>query len=69
MLDNMTIPEMKKTVRLLRGRVKIEASGNVCLDNIRQIAETGVDFISIGRLTHSARAVDLSLEIKTTRRR
>lgn len=69
MLDNMTIPEMKKTVRLLRGRVKIEASGNVCLDNIRQIAETGVDFISIGRLTHSARAVDLSLEIKTKRRR
>jgi len=69
MLDNMTIPEMKKTVRLLRGRVKIEASGNVRLDNIRRIAETGVDFISIGRLTHSARAVDLSLEIKTTRRR
>jgi len=60
---------MKKTVRRLRGRVKIEASGNVCLDNIRQIAETGVDFISIGRLTHSARAVDLSLEIKTKRRR
>jgi len=69
MLDNMPVPAMRKAVRLLRGRVKIEASGNVRLDNIRRIAETGVDFISIGRLTHSARAVDLSLEITTTRRR
>ena len=64
MLDNMTIEEMHKAVSLVDGRVPLEASGNVNLSNVKQIAETGVDFISVGRLTHSAPAADISLIIK-----
>jgi nicotinate-nucleotide pyrophosphorylase (carboxylating) len=64
MLDNMTIEEMHKAVSLVDGRVPLEASGNVTLTNVKQIAETGVDFISVGRLTHSAPAADISLIIK-----
>ena len=64
LLDNMTAHEMKKAVEDVKGRVPIEASGGINLDNIREIAETGVNFISIGALTHSVRAVDLSLEVK-----
>lgn len=64
MLDNMDIENMKEAVRLAKGKVLIEASGGVDLDNIREIALTGVDFISIGALTHSARAVDISMKIK-----
>ncbi len=66
MLDNMGVRDMKDTVRRIReigDRVTIEASGSVCLDNVREIAETGVDIISVGKLTHSAPAVDISLEI------
>jgi nicotinate-nucleotide pyrophosphorylase (carboxylating) len=66
MLDNMDIEEIKKAVRYIKGhsqRVLIEASGNVNLENVRAIAETGVDFISVGMLTHSAGAVDISLKI------
>ena len=66
MLDNMTPAVMQKAVRLIRGsnpKTEIEASGNINLRNIRRIAETGVDYISIGRLTHSAPALDLSMEI------
>lgn len=64
MLDNMTIEEMHKAVSLVDGRLPLEASGNVTLTNVKQIAETGVDFISVGRLTHSAPAADISLIIK-----
>jgi len=64
MLDNMTIEEMQKAVSLVNGRVPLEASGNVNLTNVKQIAETGVDFISVGRLTHSAPAADISLKIE-----
>lgn len=64
MLDNMDIENMKEAVRLAKGKVLIEASGGVNLDNVREIALTGVDFISIGALTHSARAVDISMKIK-----
>jgi nicotinate-nucleotide pyrophosphorylase (carboxylating) len=63
MLDNMKILVMSEAVRLCKGKVQVEASGNVRLDNVREIAETGVDFISVGALTHSVRALDLSLKI------
>jgi len=61
MLDNMTPEAMSEAVRLIGGRVPVEASGNVTLGNVRQIAETGVDFISVGALTHSVTAADISL--------
>jgi len=60
LLDNMTPDTMRQAVALNAGRAKLEASGNVTLDNVRQIAETGVDYISIGALTHSARVLDVS---------
>lgn len=62
MLDNMTCDEMKKAVQLTNGRAKLEASGNVTLENIRQVAETGVDIISLGALTHSVKAFDISMK-------
>jgi nicotinate-nucleotide pyrophosphorylase (carboxylating) len=61
MLDNMSIPEMREAVKLVAGGVKLEASGNVNLENVATIAATGVDYISIGALTHSAPAMDFSL--------
>jgi nicotinate-nucleotide pyrophosphorylase (carboxylating) len=61
MLDNMSISEMTLAVRTVRGRALLEASGNVRLENVREIAETGVDFISTGAIIHSARWADLSL--------
>jgi nicotinate-nucleotide pyrophosphorylase (carboxylating) len=63
MLDNMNIDEMREAVKLCRGKVLTEASGNVSLDNIRDIAETGIDFISVGEITHSAEALDISMKI------
>ena len=60
LLDNMTPALLRQAVELNAGRAKLEASGNVTLDNVRQIAETGVDYISIGALTHSAKAFDVS---------
>ena len=64
LLDNMNPAEMREAVALGKNKsVKFEASGGVTLKNIRQIAGTGVDYISVGALTHSARAIDLSLEI------
>ncbi|MCX6569912.1 MAG: carboxylating nicotinate-nucleotide diphosphorylase [Candidatus Aminicenantes bacterium] len=62
MLDNMTLEAMREAVILAAGRVPLEASGNMSLDRVRAVAETGVDYISVGALTHSARAVDISLE-------
>lgn len=62
MLDNMSCEEMKEAVKLTAGRAKLEASGNVTLDNIREIAETGVDIISLGALTHSVKAFDISMK-------
>ena len=63
MLDNMSVDEMAGAVELTNGRAKLEASGNVSLENVRRIAETGVDFISVGVLTHSARVMDISFEL------
>jgi nicotinate-nucleotide pyrophosphorylase (carboxylating) len=64
MLDNMNLEDMRKAVKSIHGRALIEASGGITLDNVRAVAETGVDFISIGALTHSARALDVSLELE-----
>lgn len=63
MLDNMTVEEIQKAVSIVNGRVPLEASGNVTLTNVKQIAEAGVDYISVGMLTHSAPASDISLKI------
>ncbi|MFH1908965.1 MAG: carboxylating nicotinate-nucleotide diphosphorylase [Chloroflexota bacterium] len=62
LLDNMPPEMMAEAVKMTRGRAKLEASGNVSLETIRKIAETGVDFISIGALTHSAKVFDVSLD-------
>lgn len=63
MLDNFEIEEMKKAVELIDGKCKVEASGGVNLETVKAIAETGVDYISVGALTHSVKALDISLEI------
>jgi nicotinate-nucleotide pyrophosphorylase (carboxylating) len=63
LLDNMTVAELREAVALNAGRARLEASGGVSLDTIRDIAETGVDEISVGALTHSAPALDVSLEL------
>jgi nicotinate-nucleotide pyrophosphorylase (carboxylating) len=62
LLDNMALPKLRKAVALIRGRAKTEASGGVTLDTIRAIAKTGVDFVSVGRITQSAPAVDIGLD-------
>ena len=64
MLDNMAIDTMREAVKLVAGRALVEASGNVTLETVRSIAETGVDFVSSGSLTHSAPAADISMKIK-----
>jgi nicotinate-nucleotide pyrophosphorylase (carboxylating) len=66
MLDNMGIDEMKQAVALVRGRARLEASGGITLKNVRQVAMTGVDMISVGALTHSSRALDISLEFEAS---
>lgn len=63
LLDNMTLDELRAAAELARGRARLEASGGVTLANVRAIAETGVDEISVGALTHSARSLDVSLEL------
>ena len=68
MLDNMPLNQIKKAVKIIRShdkKVKLEVSGNVELNEVRQIAATGVDFISVGALTHSAKALDFSLKVVT----
>jgi len=64
MLDNMEKEDMRKAVKLVKGKAMLEASGGITLDNVRSVAETGVDYISIGALTHSAKALDISLEVE-----
>jgi len=65
MLDNMSVEEMRQVVKMAGGRALIEASGSIDLENARSVAETGVDIISTGAITHSAKALDLSLDIGT----
>ncbi len=64
MLDNMTGQEMREAVKISAGRVPLEASGGINLETVREIAETGVDYISVGALTHSVPALDISLEFE-----
>ena len=64
LLDNMALDELRAAVALVGGRARLEASGGVTLENIRAVAETGVDEISVGALTHSARSLDVSLELR-----
>ena len=64
MLDNFSLEDMREAVKLNAGAIELEASGNIDLDNIRTIAETGVDYVSIGALTKNVKAVDLSMRIK-----
>ncbi|RPF49673.1 nicotinate-nucleotide pyrophosphorylase [carboxylating] [Thermodesulfitimonas autotrophica] len=67
MLDNMPVAAMREAVRRIGGRALVEASGGITEENVREVAATGVDFISAGALTHSARALDISLEIVEVR--
>ena len=64
MLDNMSPDRMRAAVELIAGRAEVEASGGITLDNVRDVAETGVDVISIGAITHSAKWLDVSLEVQ-----
>ncbi len=64
MLDNMTNAQMKECVEYINGRAKTEASGNITLDNIADVAKTGVDIISLGALTHSVKAFDISMKMR-----
>ena len=66
MLDNMEIEMMRKAVKLVHGQALLEASGGIDIDNVRAVAETGVNLISIGALTHSAPACDISMNLETT---
>jgi nicotinate-nucleotide pyrophosphorylase (carboxylating) len=63
LLDNMSIAEMTEAVRLTGGRAELEASGGLTLDGARDVAETGVDYLAVGALTHSAPALDIGLDL------
>lgn len=64
LLDNMSVDDMERLASVARGRALTEASGGITLENVRAVAETGVDFISAGAITHSAPALDLSLDLR-----
>ncbi len=64
LLDQMSVEHMQEVIHRYKGSVVIEASGGITLDNVRRVAETGADLISVGALTHSPRALDISLEIR-----
>jgi nicotinate-nucleotide pyrophosphorylase (carboxylating) len=64
LLDNMTVAEMRKAVVLARGKAKLEASGGISLKNVRRVARTEVDYISVGAITHSAPAADIALDFE-----
>ncbi|MGR9106343.1 MAG: nicotinate-nucleotide diphosphorylase, partial [Gammaproteobacteria bacterium] len=64
LLDNFNVEGLREAVKITQGRARLEASGNVSLENIREIAATGVDFISVGSLTKDVKAIDLSMNIE-----
>ncbi len=64
MLDNMAIEDIKEAVFIVKGKCEVEVSGKVRLQNVREIAETGVNYISVGALTHSYKSIDLSMEVR-----
>ena len=63
LLDNMPPAQLRRAVATTAGRARLEASGGITTDTIREVAETGVDAISVGALTHSVRALDIALEV------
>ena len=65
MLDNMNTQEMAEAVKIINGKAKTEASGNMSIPRLKEVAATGVDYISVGALTHSVTALDISMNIKT----
>jgi nicotinate-nucleotide pyrophosphorylase (carboxylating) len=65
LLDNMSVEEVKRAVIEAQGRVVLEVSGGIDLNNVRDYADTGIDIISVGALTHSARSVDVALEVES----
>ena len=65
MLDNMSCEQMAECVKFVDGKAKLEASGNITAQNIREVAQTGVDIISLGALTHSVKCFDISMRIDT----
>jgi len=65
MLDNMSNSAMAESVKIIGGRAKVEASGNMTMERLKEVAVTGVDFISIGALTHSVKAFDISMNIES----
>ena len=67
LLDNMSVEDMAEAVRITGGRVLLEASGGITLENVAAVASTGVDLISVGALTHSVKALDISMDITTIR--
>ena len=64
LLDNMSVEQMRHAVELARGKASVEASGGITLETVRAVAETGVDLISVGALTHSVRALDVSMDVE-----
>jgi nicotinate-nucleotide pyrophosphorylase (carboxylating) len=64
MLDNFTIEKMKEAVHMVSGRIELEASGGITLETVREVAMAGVDFISVGEITHSVKALDISMTIE-----
>ena len=66
MLDNMSVEEMRDAVNVIGGRARTEASGNMTISRLREVAATGVDFISVGALTHTVKALDISMNIQLT---
>ncbi|MGH3366581.1 MAG: nicotinate-nucleotide diphosphorylase (carboxylating), partial [Nocardioidaceae bacterium] len=69
LLDNMSTEMMREAVVLVAGRASVEASGGLTLDRAREVAETGVDFISVGGLTHSAPILDIAFDLRDSPRR
>jgi len=69
LLDNIGLPEMVAAVKRVAGRIPLEASGNMTLERVGEVAATGVDLISVGALTHSATAADISLNVVQVERR
>ena len=66
LLDNMDLETLREAIRRAKGRIVLEASGGLAPGNLRAVAETGVDFLSLGALTHSVRAADIALEMEET---
>ena len=66
LLDNMAPEEMRRVVEMIGGRALVEASGGITLETVREVAETGVDIISVGALTHSVNALNISLDLEAT---